>query len=99
MEESIYYGEIAVSSLHTSICNNGGYTKHIHKRTTNKTVPVSIVSIVCSKNSRRKMVQIRMEEEIYYGEIANHHYLPQHVIMVDIGIRFRNIQGLKWYRF
>ena len=49
-----YYGEIAVSSLLTSICNNGGYTKHIHKRTTNKTVPVFIVSIVCSKNSRQK---------------------------------------------
>ena len=49
MEEKKYYGEIVVSSLHTSICDNGGYTKHIHKRTTNKTVPVSIVSIVCSK--------------------------------------------------
>lgn len=40
-----------------------------------------------------------MEEEIYYGEITNHHYLPQYVIMVDRGIRFRNVQRLKRYRF
>ena len=54
MYKEKYYREIAVSSLLTSICNNGGYTKHIHKRTTNKTVPVSIVSIVCSKIASRK---------------------------------------------
>ena len=41
-----YNGEIAVSSLHTSICNNGGYTKHIHKRSRNKLVTVYMVSFV-----------------------------------------------------
>ena len=60
MEEKKYYGEIAVSSLHTSICDNGGYTKHIHKCTTNKMVPVSIVSIVCSKNRRQKRCFVRL---------------------------------------
>ena len=40
-----------------------------------------------------------MEEEIYQGEITNHHYLPQYVMMVYIGNRFRNIKGLKWYQF
>ena len=40
-----------------------------------------------------------MEEEKYYGEIANHQYLTQYEIMVDIGNRFRNIQGIKRYQF
>ena len=59
MEEEKYYGEITVSSLLISICNICGYTKHIHKRTINKTVPVSIVSIVCLKNSRQKRCFVR----------------------------------------
>ena len=54
MEEKKYHEEIAVSSLHTSIYDNGGYTKQIHNRITKKMVPVSIVSIVCSKKKRQK---------------------------------------------
>ena len=65
------------SSLLTSICDNGGYMKHIQKHTRIKMVLVSIVSILCSKNSRRKTVGIRMKEEKYYGEIAKHQYYTQ----------------------
>ena len=43
MKEAKYYGEITVSSLLTSICKIGGYTKHIHKRTRNKTVLICVV--------------------------------------------------------
>ena len=62
-------------SLVTSICYNVGNRKEIQKHTRNKMVLVSIVSIMFLKNSRQKMVGIWMEEEKYYGEIANHHYL------------------------
>ena len=55
MEEEKYYEEIAVKSLFTSVCNTGGYTKHIHKHIRVKTIPVCIVSIVSSKNSRQNM--------------------------------------------
>ena len=43
MEKEKYYGEIAVPSLLNSICNNGGYTKQIHKRTTKKTMEIGTV--------------------------------------------------------
>ena len=96
---NILWGDCQPSLL-TSICNNGSYRDQIKKRTRTKMVPVLIVSIiVCLKNSRQKTVWIRMEEEKYYGKIANHHYLPQYVIMVDIGNIFRNTQELKRYWF
>ena len=37
------------TSLLNSICNNGGYTKQIHKRTWNKSATVYMVSLVCRK--------------------------------------------------
>ena len=40
-----------------------------------------------------------MKEKKYYAEILDHQYLPQYVIMVDIGNRFRNVQGVKLYWF
>ena len=40
IEKQKYYGEIAVSSLLTSIYNNGRYRKQIQEHTTNKTMPV-----------------------------------------------------------
>ena len=57
----ILWGDHQPSVLIT-ICNNGGGKKQIQKCTRIKMVPVSIVSIVCLKNSRKKMVWIRMEE-------------------------------------
>ena len=63
MEEVKYYGEIAVSSLLTSICDNGGYTNHILTHTRIKTVPVSLVSIMCSKDSKETTVPKRMEKQ------------------------------------
>ena len=73
--------------------------KQIQKHTRNTTVPVSIVSVVFLKNIRTKTVWTWMEEEQYYDEIANHCYLTQYVIIVDIERRFRNVQGIKKYRF
>ena len=87
-------------SLFNSICNNGGYMNEIWKCTRNKLVLVSIVSIVIfQKKSGQKMIWIQMEEEKYYQEIADPIYLTEYVIMVDIGRRFGNIQGIKWYQF
>ena len=40
-----------------------------------------------------------MEEEKYYLEIVNHPYLTHCLKLVDIGNRFRNIQGMKQYWF
>ena len=65
MKKEKYYKEIVVSSQFTSICNIDGYTKHIHKRTTHKTVPVSIVSIMCSENSRQKRFFVRLNVTVY----------------------------------
>ena len=41
-------------------------SKLIHIRTRIKTVPVSLVSIMCSKDSEETTVPIRMEKEKYY---------------------------------
>ena len=41
-------------------------SKIIHIRTRNKTVPVSLVSIRCSKDREETTVPIRMEKEKYY---------------------------------
>ena len=45
-------------------------SKLIHKRTRIKMVSVSLVSIVCSKDSEQRTVLIQMEKEKYYGEIV-----------------------------
>ena len=43
-EGKILFGDHCIfASLLTSICNNGGFTKQIHKPTRNKMVVVSIV--------------------------------------------------------
>ena len=86
-------------SLLTSLCYNVGYWKQIQEYTRVKTVPVSLVSSMCSKNSGQKRVWTQMEDEIYYGKIFNHHYLTQYVTLVIIENRFRNVQGLKQYQF
>ena len=38
------------------------------------------------------------KKNIMWG-LLYYHYLPQYVIMVDIGNRFINIQGIKQYLF
>ena len=70
MEEDQHYVEIAVLSLVNSICNNSGYTKHIHKRTRNKTVPVSTVFYCLFKHQQTENICIRIVKEKYYSEIA-----------------------------
>ena len=73
------------------------YQKWIQKHTSNKMVPVYIISEFL-KNSGQKMVVTQIEKERYYGKIINNHYLTQYVIMADIGNRFRNVQGIKQYQ-
>ena len=65
------------TSLLNSICNNGGHTKQIHKRTRNKSLLVYIVSFVRWKDIEQKKVVTRIYEYGHYRVIAIHHYLTQ----------------------
>lgn len=47
-------------------------------------VQVCIVSVVCRKNNRQKLAAIKIEEEKYYWEIADYHYLTQRLKLMDI---------------
>ena len=95
MEKQKYY----VSSLLNSLFNNDVHTKQIHKRITNKTVPVSIVFYCVFEKYRTENVRIRMEEKNIMGKSPYHHYIRQYVIMVDIRNIFINVQRIKRYRF
>ena len=64
MEKEKYY----VSSLLNSLFNNDVHTKQIHKRITNKMVPISIVFYCVFEKYRTENVCIRMEEkQILWG--------------------------------
>ena len=65
------------TSLLNSICNNGGYTKQIHKRTRNKSATVHMVSLVRRKDIERKTVVTRIYEYGHYPVIPVHQYLTQ----------------------
>ena len=86
-------------SVLNSICNKGGYRKKILKGKSNTTIPVSIVSVVSSKNSGQTPIGSIIEKEKYYGSIANNQYLIRYVIKVDIERRFGKVRQIKRYRF
>ena len=50
----------SLTSVLNSIFNIGGYRKEIQNRTRNKTVPVTIVSVMCLKNSKQKTFATRI---------------------------------------
>ena len=79
--ERKYYGEIAVSSLLTSIGNNGGYTKQIHRRPMNKTVPVFIVFYYVFKKSR-----YQLQISTFNNNIINSNRRNQYLIFNTCGL-------------
>ena len=62
-------------------------------------VPIYMFSFVFLKNNGRKMVGTQMEDKKYYGKIVGHQYWTLYGIMADIGRRFKNVKGIKWYWF
>ena len=60
---------------------------------------VYVDSIVFSNFSGRTWIESIIEKEKYYASIANHQYLIQYVIKVDIQKRFRKVQGIQRYWF
>ena len=62
------------TSLLNSLCNNGGYTEQIHKRTRNKLVLVYMYSFVFRKDIEQKTVVTRIYKYGHYWVIAVYHY-------------------------
>ena len=75
--------------------NIGRTPNTITIRTTIRTVPVLLVSIMCLKDSEETTVPIRIEKEKYYVSF----YLTHYLIMMYIWNRFINIYGIKRYKF